>query len=147
MEKLASLSNKLSTLEQKEYAIVRSLFEAFNEVDKSISDHYKEFEKPAKAFVDKNREISETLSANLLNFSSDWFVFKAGISDEDRFMYILAFENFCKAVYNFVRNYESPFADFKGFERLDSPPLKAYKHLGNNKLDILPSKSSFSFGY
>jgi hypothetical protein len=125
--------------------ILYNLFIQYQTLDLDENSVYDNYVDAARLFLEQgNSDVLEDVDAIRLDLGPEYFNFPKKYTEEQQFTFILSFENYCKAVYNVFFGYQPRFLDFQGFERLASPPLKAYNYVGHNELDIKPSKSSYS---
>ena len=63
---------------------------------------------------------------------------------EEKYDFILGFDNFVITVKNVVEQYEPKFLNFEGLKRQSAPPLAVFKYIGHNELDIIQNNSDYS---
>jgi len=134
----------MNVAQTKEVAagILGNLFDTYKSSQLSSNSVYEAYRAVANDFL-KSLSQSEKQEILVSDFSIEDNLPDFG-TIEDKYDFILGFDNFVTTVKNVIEEYEPKFLNFEGLKRQSAPPLEVFKYIGHNELDIKQSSAGYS---
>jgi len=102
----------------------------------NANSDYEQRRRSSEAFLfqHENDTTLRSILAQPLTFSEEDLLFQPSLDSYARFAFVLGFHNLGVALRDILNGYAPPSPEASIYERLDSPPLEAYKYIGHNDL-------------
>jgi hypothetical protein len=126
--------------------VMQELFTFYLKSGLNSSSIHTKLREKARVFLGNQGDQKKQLLDYYREYTTDDFKFDSSFSEDSKYDFVVGFENFFIAVCAELKHLPVQ-VEFKGFSRLDSPPLEVYDFIGHNKIELKDDKINYSLLY